>query len=412
MLHRRELLARAGMLAAASKMAPAFAAASKSGSEFPFKSDFPIAEKQTYLNNAGWHPMPLASMKAMQDYLDFKTKGPGAAPDGYNPSRSKNVKEMLAQLINAKPSEIAYVPSTLSGENIVVAGLGIPHSGGNVVIDALHFEASTYLYRMLEKQGLDLRVVMPRDGRIEMSDMEKVVDHKTKLIAVSLVSYVNGFKHDLKKVADLAHAHGGYVYADMVQAVGNTPVDVRASGVDFAACSSYKWLMGDMGLGYLYVKEGLQGSVLKATHFGSRQYSNFEHHIFPYDRPDAAPATWEKLSGAGSFYEVGSVSNITIACQYESLKYVQRLGVDNILAHAKPMTDRLQKELPKMGYAAMTPLDNPSPIVTFAVKEPGETLEKTKKAGVTVKVVQHQMRISPSVYNDQKDIDRVLNALA
>jgi len=411
MLQRRELLARAGMLAAASKMAPGFAAAATtSGVEFPLKSDFPIAEKQCYLNNAGWHPMPLASMRAMQAYLDFKTKGPGTP--GYNPSQAKDVKEMLAQLINAKPAEIAFVPSTVSGENIVVAGLGIPHSGGNVVIDALHFEASTYLYRTLEKQGLDLRVVMPRDGRIEMSDMEKVVDNKTKLIAVSLVSYVNGFKHDLKKLSDLAHSHGGYVYADMVQAVGSTPVDVRASGVDFAACSSYKWLMGDMGLGYLYVKEDLQGTVLKPTQFGFRQYSNFEHHIFPYDRPDSAPATWEKLSGAGSFYEVGTVSNITIACQFESLKYLQRLGVANIRAHVKPMTDRLQRELPKLGYAAMTPLDTPTPIVTFAVQEPGETLEKTKKAGVTVKVVQHQMRISPSVYNDQKDIDRLLNVLA
>jgi len=160
------------------------------------------------------------------------------------------------------------------------------------------------------------------------------------------------------------------------------------------------------------VKEDMQGLVLKASHFGYHQYSNFEHHIFPYDRPDAAPATWEKLSGAGSYYEVGSVSNITIACQYESLKYLQPLGVENIRAYVKPMTDRLQKELPKLGYAAMTPLDSPTPIVTFAVKEPGKTLEKAKKTGITVKVVQHQMRISPSVYNDQKDIDRLLNALS
>jgi selenocysteine lyase/cysteine desulfurase len=409
-LHRRELLAGAGFLAAASNAAPAFAAAAKNGSEFPLKADFPIAEKQTYLNNAGWHPMPVQSMKAVQEYLEYKTKGPGVT--SYKPGGAKTVKELFAQLLNAKPAEVAFVSSTLNGENIVVRGLGIPRSGGNVVTDALHFEASIYLYRTLEKQGIEVRMVKPRDGRIEMHDLESVVDKNTRLVALSLVSYVNGFMPDVKKVSDLAHAHGSYVYADMVQGAGSVPIDVRALGVDFGAASSYKWLMGDMGLGYLYVKEELQGSVLKATQFGHPQYSNFEHHIFPYDRPAASEATWERMSGASSLYETGTASNITIACQAESLKFIHGLGVENIRAYIKPMTDRLQKELPKLGYPSMTPPETAGPIVTFVVKEPGEVMEKTHKAGVTVKVVEHQMRISPSVYNDQKDIDRLLNALA
>ena len=59
----------------------------------------------------------------------------------------------------------------------------------------------------------------------------------------------NGFQHDLKAVCELAHAHGAYVYADIVQSAGAMPIDVRASGVDFCACSSFKWLMADFGLG-------------------------------------------------------------------------------------------------------------------------------------------------------------------
>ena len=102
-----------------------------------------------------------------------------------------------------------------------------------------------------------MRLVRPRDWRIDPADMERVVDRKTRLVAVSLVSWYNGFQHDLKRVCDLAHAHGAYVYADIVQAAGNTPIDVRASGVDFCACSSFKWLMGDFGLGFLYVREAL-----------------------------------------------------------------------------------------------------------------------------------------------------------
>jgi selenocysteine lyase/cysteine desulfurase len=86
--------------------------------------------------------------------------------------------------------------------------------------------------------------------------------------------------------------------------------------------------------------------------------------------------------------------------------------VENIRAHVKPLTDRLQKELPSLGYPSLTPLESPTPIVTFVVKNPDVTIAKLKKANVTAKVVEHQLRISPSVFNDQQDIDKLLNALS
>jgi len=102
--------------------------------------------------------------------------------------------------------------------------------------------------------------VRPRGWKIELADLEKVIDKKTKLVALSQVSYINGFEQDVKAVCTLAHAHGAYVYADVVQAAGRISVDVRASGVDFCANASYKWLMGDFGLGFLYIRQDLIGT--------------------------------------------------------------------------------------------------------------------------------------------------------
>ena len=83
----------------------------------------------------------------------------------------------------------------------------------------------------LKKKGLDLRIVRPTaDGRIDMRDLARLVDNRTRLIEVSSVAMYNGFQHDLKAVCDLAHAHGAYVYADIVQSVGAVPLDVRAIG--------------------------------------------------------------------------------------------------------------------------------------------------------------------------------------
>ncbi|MGD1093639.1 MAG: aminotransferase class V-fold PLP-dependent enzyme [Bryobacteraceae bacterium] len=408
-MNRRSWLTRASLLSLTSGYAPWRASAAPAALTLPVKGEFPITETQTCLDNSRWHPLSNGSVRAVQQYLDFKARG---TPGLSTANQQTKVKEMFAQLINARPSEVSFVPSTMVGENLVVNGMDIPRSGGNVVTDGLHFEGSTYLYRTLEKQGLDLRVVMPRDWRIEMRDMEKVIDNKTKLVALSLVSFVNGFQHDLKAVCDLAHSHGAYVYADIVQAAGAIPIDVRASGVDFCACASYKWLMGDMGLGFMYCREDLLDKVVHRTQYGYRQIKDYADHIFPYDPPNPSAATWEQMKDAASHFEVGTISSTTVAGLSYSLDYLQKLGVNNIHAHNRSLAERVKKEVPRLGFEPLTPPDSTSQIVSFAVKNPEAVAARLKKANVVVKVDQHLMRVSPSVYNDQKDIDQLLNALS
>lgn len=201
----------------------------------PAKNDFAIPDDITYLNCAYTHPMPAAAAQALRQYSELRS-----VPDVVSKQlENVDIKAEFAALINAKPSEISVIPNTSTGENLVVNGLGIPHTDGNVVTDALHFEgALLHLGELQKRNGLDLRIVQPRDWRIDLRDIERVVDKKTKLIEISLVAMDNGFQYGLKAVCDLAHAHGAYVYADIVQAAGNTPIDVRESGVDFCACSS------------------------------------------------------------------------------------------------------------------------------------------------------------------------------
>ena len=377
------------------------------------RNDFPWGRNETFLNNAGWHPVGVHSIRAMQRYLDYKLNGPGGGRDDVGAARQDEVKRMFAELIHAKPAEIAFVPSTLVGENLVVAGLGLVGSGANVVTDELHYEGSLYMYRTLQKAGLDVRVAKRRgDWRVHPEDVGKLADGKTRLIATSLVSYLNGFVQDIRAVAEIAHRRRAYIYTDIIQAAGAVPIDVHAMGIDFAACSGYKWLMGDRGLGYLYVKEELQGGVLKRTQYGDRQFADFDYHNFPHDAPGESAVTWRQINkGAGSYYEVGNISNAAVACQAESLKYILRLGVDNIRAHARPLTDKLRKELPRLGYPCTTPENNESPIVSFVAAKPEETRAKLARARVNAKVEWRQMRVSVSVYNNEQDVDRLLTAL-
>ena len=228
-------------------------------------------------------------------------------------------------LIGATANEIAFTASTSDGENIVVMGLDLPKKKGNVVIDELHFTTSLYMYKELEKQGVELRIVKHRNWAIDPGDMDKAIDRNTRLVSLALVSNVNGFMHDCKAVSALAHARGALVFADIIQAVGAVPVDVKALGIDFASAGTYKWLMGERGFGFLYVKEDLQGTVLPTTRYGHRQVSNFNR----------AELTWEPLPGAAR-YETGGIAVLLAACVSAGIDYVQALGIDKIRAHATP----------------------------------------------------------------------------
>jgi selenocysteine lyase/cysteine desulfurase len=163
---------------------------------------------------------------------------------------------------------------------------------------------------------------------------------------------------------------------------------------------------GGHGFGFLYVREELLDRVVRRSQFGSRQIGACENHVFPFDiTPDGA-ATWKPVGGTAGHFEVGIISQTTVAALSYSLPYIQRLGVENIQAHVQSLTARLQMETPRLGYPSAPPADAKSSIVSFVVRDPGAVSARLEKANVDVKIDQHLIRISPSVYNDRSDIDK------
>lgn len=385
------------------------------GATFPRKADFNIAEGYTYINGAYTHPLPIVAADAYRHVVDRRGMigaPPALAGQGAGTPQRVDAKAAFAALINAKPSEISYIPNTSTGENLVVECLGIARNEGNVVTDALHFEGALIHLMELQKRGLDLRIVAPREGRIDVRDLERVVDRKTRLIELSFVSMYNGFQHDLEAVCDLAHAHGAYVYADIIQGVGAVPLDVRATKLDFAASATYKWLMGDFGLAFLYVREDLLGSVVQRPHWSYESAPDTEIHLSPFDPQSPKPVTYTPGTDATSYFQLGTMASAVGAALGISIPYIQGLGVQNIQNWRIPLIRRLQQELPRLGFTPQTPLDSTSPIVTFAHKDEARITQKLQAARVNVRVAPYWMRISPSIYNDMQDIDRLLDALS
>jgi len=362
-----------------------------------------------YLNSAYTHPMSIASADAVQRYLAGRMcKGRVSAHDIV--AERNDAKALFARLINCDAGELAWVPSTMVGENLILAGLGLPGKGGHIVTDAAHFEGSLYLYQSLRQEGVEVTILPLQDREVTPERIAAAIRPDTRLVALSHVSALNGFEHDLQAVCALAHAHGVPVYADIIQAAGAIPIDVRASGVDFCACSTYKWLMGDFGVGFLYVRGDRIGD-LRRTQRGYRQLRAFGTHFLPHEAPQEAPVSFVQGSDTAALFEVGTLGSAAVAALNVSLSYLLDIGVAALQAHRQPMMARLQDALPALGFEPLTTRTSGGPIVSFAFANAMDLKPALDAAGIRIQLYPHRFRISPSVFNSMNDIESLIDVL-
>ena len=362
----------------------------------------------TYLDSGSQHPISLGAKAAVEAYLGMRSLDPASQDFDLDP---EGVIGKFARLVNAHPDELTFIQSTTAGEQMVLRALGMPESGGHIVTDTLHFFGSIPMYEELARQGMEVSWVKARNGRIEPDDMRRAVRAGTRLVALSLVSTFNGFQHDLKAVCDIAHEAGALVYADIIHAVGCVPVDLHASGVDFAATSSFKWLMGDFGLGFLYVRRGIQ-PLLGRSHYGYFGIGPFQTHVYPLDPPGDSMADYAYRESAQGVFALGTHAHTVVAQLHHSLDYIHQLGVGRIQAHAQSLVDRLKLELPRLGYPLLTPPESSTPMVACELANAARLLEpRLREARIQISTARNRFRVSVSVFNDMSDIERLLAVL-
>jgi selenocysteine lyase/cysteine desulfurase len=362
------------------------------------RAEFPAASGRLYLNSAYIAPTPRVVAAAGRAFADAKSERPISL--GEMQRAADEVRARYAALIGASADEVAFLYSTSEGENIVARGLGLK-AGDNLVVDELHYNTTFVLYRELERtHGVTLRIVKARDGAVGASDFEPHVDRRTRLLSVAWVSHQNGFRHDMRPLADLAHAHGAYCYVDGVQAAGMFPIDVAAAGVDFMAAGTYKWLLGSFGVAPFFIRKDLLDRI-PLDRFGAlhveRELGDHRYQVFANaKRFDYATPAF------GPIYELGA-----------ALTFLAQVGVGRIERHTVDLATRLNTGLRARGARVLTPLGNRSSIVSFATDPAREPAKHFAAAGVEVSVrdAGRQVRVSPALYNMADDIDRCLESV-
>ena len=366
------------------------------------RGDFPPLERWAYLDTAFVGLMPRQVREGYREWADewygFQVGG-GTILEAWL-ARLGVLRRRLAALLGVSSREVAFTMCTGSGLNIVVNGIDW-RRGDNVVFSEWeHNPLDTYTTR---RHGVEPRVVPSSDGGFDLGDFERVVDDGTRLVQVSHVCYTNGFRFDLRGLAEVAHNHGAKVLVDATQAVGALQVDYKREGVDFVSAAPYKYLMGPAGLAFLYVEEG---SIMELT----PDRTGWKNQVWEGDNLEESVA-----SGSAERFEYGTLNFQGVYALDRSLEYLEALGMERVEGRVLRLSRYLGERLLELGLDVWTPEGNRAPIVSFKHPRPERLAQSLRGLGVMVtgrRAHGGHVRASVHFYNDWGDVDRLVEGVA
>ena len=303
------------------------------------RKDFPILKSGViYLDStaSSLTPEPVLA-KVLQFYHEYRANvDRGVHRLSMKASEEcEEARKKVADFINAKStSEVIWTRNTTEGINLVASGLNWK-KGDKLVTTVLEHHSNFIVWlRVRDRYGAKIELVTPRKpvikGILDLADFERLVDDKTKLVAVSQASNVLGVILPVKEIAEIAHEHGAYVVVDAAQSVPHMRVDVQDLDCDFLAFSGHK-MCAPTGSGVLYMKKELTEKVEPLIIGGG----SIREVGVDYYKLDVSPRRFE-----GGTIDIAAVIGLGAA-----VDYLTTIGIDNIEAHEKKLVRQMYEGL-------------------------------------------------------------------
>src|SRR5216683_758841 len=375
-----------------------------------WKNEWFEIDDAAYLNTAAHGAVPRVSLRAVQASLEAK-KFPHHVSDSAFFEVPNRLRASIARLIGSKPEEVALTTGASTG--VAAVAHGLTWKPGDEIITAKgEFPLQYTTWKpMEEREGVELKIVAPRDRFITADDLIAAMTPRTRVISVSHVRFDDGSLLDASRVAAACHAQGAVLVLDASQSCGAVPLDVNELGADFLVCAGYKWLLSPYGTGFFWAKSEHLDIVRPGPFYWTAQGA--EDDFFKLNFVDPAPFRSAKRWDAA---EAATYFNFNLTAMDASVDFVLRAGPELVLEHNRKLIDLLFQRLPK-GCVPASPLDSAErgPYGCFTARTPEKTTElyqKLQKEHVVVAMRGGKIRVSPHLFNSERDIDRLINVVA
>jgi selenocysteine lyase/cysteine desulfurase len=362
---------------------------------------FPIFERRIYINSCSQGALSDSVRDAYDRYLaDWDEHG---APWDYWVDRQDAARRIIASLINADPDEVAVTTSVSAGVSALASGLRFDRGRSKIVVSDFEFPTIGQIWHAQERRGARVvHVPEAADGTIPLERFEAAIDEETLLVAVTHVCFRNGSRIDVEGVARLAHERGAFVLLDAYQAVGSTPVDVRALQCDFLAAGVLKYLLGSAGLGFFYCRRDLvEGIEPTATGWFA------DRDVFEMDIRDYSPAPTARR------FESGTPPIPAIYAGIAGIELMQEIGIPETEAHVGELNALLLAGLDELGARVVTPRDpeQRGALLCIASTDADALVTALARDAVVASARDGNLRLSAHCYNTAEDVRVVLNLL-
>jgi cysteine desulfurase/selenocysteine lyase len=365
---------------------------------------YPANKEMIWLNNCGTTPAGTHIVKTLSRFMEgYARKGIFTEVAGYAKVQN-NIKNILSKLLNCLPDELALIHNTAEGMNFISHGLKLS-AEDEVILLENEYPSNIYPWRHLEKKGVKL-VTAPMETSPEtfLKALKRSITAKTRVISLSAVHWCTGMPLPLKQVGKLCKENSINFVVDGAQGVGIQPLDIRTANIDYMAFSAWKWLLGPLGLGVLFIsKEKLNN--LDPVFIGTASVTNDKEYL-PYK---------SELKPTADRFTI-STANFNDWVYFEAaLEFLKAIGFSAVRERIFELSAQLSKGLTKIGFNVFSDQfpDYPTGIVVCEKPGVGSDVIMThlKKNNIVAAERLRRVRFSPHVYISPEQIDEAVGVL-
>jgi len=363
-----------------------------------FRELFPVTRNLIYFNHAALGPLSVRAAEAMERFVrDQRDYGALHWKKWY--AEDARFRESAAKLIGANADEIAILKNTSEGLSFVAQGMRW-REGDNVITTSLEFASNWTPWKRLETRGVECRVARSFD----VGDIEALIDERTRLVTVSAVAFHNGAVADLHAIGEVCARRNVRFCVDAIQALGVLPIDVRAAKIDFLAADGHKWTCGPESAAIFYVSRERRDE-LEVLETG---WTNVDR------QGKFIECSVELLPDARRF-EAGSLNTAGVYGMRAAMDLALEIGIDVIREHALRVATLLVEGLESIGWSVASPRPISSPIVGATPPDVEKSVRwyhgQLEERGIITAPREGLVRFSPHYYNDEIEVERVIDAL-
>ncbi|NPV44492.1 MAG: aminotransferase class V-fold PLP-dependent enzyme [Firmicutes bacterium] len=365
-----------------------------------WKEEFPILKDIIHVANCSQGPQAKRVRKAIETYLDnWLTVGMDWE---YWVGETIKAKEEFAKLINAHPSEIAISTSVSEATASIASSLNVNSPKKKIVTTEAEFPTVAHVWLAHQKYGFKVDFIPLKNGEILEEDYEKIVDEDTVITSVTHVYYQNGFKQDIKKIADIVHKNGSLILVDAYQSVGTVHIDVKEMDIDILTSGNLKYLLGIPGIAFTYVKKDIIPWLKPAVTGWFGQENPFAFHVRYLD-----------FAGDARRFDTGTPPVLASFAAKAGMEIINQVGPKFIQDRIDILSEYTIKGALERGLEVVSPIDVSKKGATTAVKvpDPHDVELQLKKRNIIASARGDVIRIAPHFFTTKSDLDVVLDQL-